>query len=80
MPTVDCILAFRAQQDWTQAFLASPTVLGAIDTYGIAVIHPIREGRRLQQMGHQGLSHPRWVGGGTLCPLLTQWGLGVAWA
>ena len=32
-------------QDWTQAFLASPTVLGVIDTYGIELIHPMREGR-----------------------------------
>jgi hypothetical protein len=32
-------------QDWTQAFLAAPTVLGVIDTYGIELIHPIREGR-----------------------------------
>jgi hypothetical protein len=26
---------FRTHQDWTQAFLASPTVLGVIDTYGM---------------------------------------------
>jgi hypothetical protein len=25
--------------------LAAPTVLGVIDTYGIELIHPIREGR-----------------------------------
>src|SRR5256712_8185597 len=35
---------FRTHQDWTQAFLAAPTVLGVIDTYGIELIHPIREG------------------------------------
>ena len=29
-----------------QAFLAAPTVLGVIDTYGIELIHPMREGRR----------------------------------
>src|ERR1044071_3741985 len=27
-------------QDWTRAFLAAPTVLGVIDTYGIELIHP----------------------------------------
>src|SRR5262245_35129264 len=36
---------FRAHQDWTQVFLAAPTVLGGIDTYGIELIHPVREGR-----------------------------------
>src|SRR5947208_7483611 len=36
---------FTTHQDWTQAFLAAPTVLGGIDTYGIVLIHPRREGR-----------------------------------
>ena len=36
---------FRAHQDWTRVFLAAPTVLGVIDTYGIELIHPSREGR-----------------------------------
>src|SRR5438046_9524806 len=35
----------KTHQDWTQAFLAAPTVLGVIDTYGIELIHPMREGR-----------------------------------
>ena len=39
---------FRTHQDWTQVFLAAPTVLGVIDTYGIALIHPMREGRSPQ--------------------------------
>src|SRR6266851_6728059 len=30
---------FRTHQAWTQAFLAAPTVLGVIDTYGIELIH-----------------------------------------
>src|SRR5256886_11821262 len=41
---------FRTHQDWTQVFLAAPTVLGVIDTYGIELIHPMREGRRPQQI------------------------------
>jgi hypothetical protein len=36
---------FRTHQDWTQVFLVAPTVLGVIDTYGIELIHPMREGR-----------------------------------
>src|SRR4029434_5774014 len=42
---------FKTHQDWTQVFLAAPTVLGGIDTYGIELIHPMREGRSPQQIG-----------------------------
>ena len=31
---------FMTHQDWTQTFLAAPTVLGVIDTYGIELLHP----------------------------------------
>jgi hypothetical protein len=48
---------FRTHQDWTQVFLAAPTVLGVIDTYGIELIHPMREGRSPQQIGRKGLSN-----------------------
>ena len=67
-------------QDWTRAFLAAPTVLGVIDTYGIELIHPMREGRSPQQIGRKGLSNHRWIVGGKLCLLLNQWGLIVGWA
>src|SRR3989449_8794359 len=70
----------RTHQDWTQVFLAAPTVLGVIDTYGIELIHPMREGRSLQQIGRKGLSNHRWMVGGTLCLLLNQYGLVVGWA
>ena len=70
---------FRTPQDWTQVFLAAPTVLGVIDTYGIELIHPIREGRSPRQIGRKGLSNHRWIVGGKLCLVLNQWGLIVAW-
>jgi hypothetical protein len=70
----------KTHQDWTQVFLAAPTVLGVIDTYGIELIHPIREGRSPQQIGRKGLSNHRWIVGGKLCLLLNQWGLVVGWA
>jgi hypothetical protein len=70
---------FRSHQDWTQVFLAAPTVLGGIDTYGLARIHPMRAGRSPQQIGRQGLSNHRWIVGGKLCLLLNQYGLVVAW-
>ncbi len=71
---------FRTHQDWTQVFLAAPTVLGVIDTYGIAWIHPMREGRSPQQIGRKGLSNHRWSVGGKLCLLVNQSGLVVGWA
>jgi len=67
-------------QDWTQAFLASPTVLGGIDTDGIERMHPIRAGRSPQQIGRKGLSNHRWMVGGKLWLLLNQYGLVVGWA
>src|SRR5256884_4322575 len=70
---------FTTHQDWTQAFLAAPTVLGVIDTYGIELIHPMREGRSPQQIGRKGLSNHRWIVGGKLCLLLNQYGLVVGW-
>src|SRR5262252_6097669 len=71
---------FRTHQDWTRVFLASPTVLGVIDTYGIELIHLIREGRSPQQIGRPGLSNHRWIVGRKLGLLLNQWGLIVGWA
>jgi hypothetical protein len=71
---------FRTHQDWTQLFRAAPTVLGVIDTYGIELLHPMREGRSPQQIGRKGLSNHRWIVGGKLCLLLNQWGLIVGWA
>ena len=70
---------FTTHQDWTTAFLAAPTVLGVLDTYGIELIHPMREGRSPQQIGRKGLSNHRWIVGGKLCLLLYQGGLGVVW-
>jgi len=70
----------RPHQDWTKVFLAAPTVLGGIATYGIELIHPMRAGRSPQQIGRQGLSHHRWLVGGQWCLLRHQLGLSVAWA
>src|SRR4029434_1748176 len=70
----------KTHQNWTQVFLAAPTVLGGIDTYGIELIHPRRAGRSPQQIGRKGVSNHRWSVGGKLCLLLNQWGLLVGWA
>lgn len=59
--------------------MAEPTVLGVIDSFGIELIHPIREGRSPRRYGRKGLSNRRWIVGGTLWLLLHQLGLVVAW-
>ena len=42
---------FKSHQHLTARFMADPTVMGVIDTYGIELIHPIREGRSDKQIG-----------------------------
>ena len=64
---------------WTDEFLATPSILGGVDSYGIELLHPMREGRSRRQIGRKGKSNQRWLVGGQLCLLLNQWGLVVAW-
>jgi len=71
---------FMTHQDWTPRFLAAPTLLGVIDTYGIEWLYPRREGRSCRQIGRQGLAKHRWMVGGKLCLRLHQCGVVVAWA
>lgn len=70
---------FATHRDWTERFLADPTVLGVADTYGIELIHPWREGRSERQIGRKGLSNHRWIVGVKLGYLVNQLGLIVAW-
>jgi hypothetical protein len=70
---------FKTHTAWTARFLAAPTVLGVADTYGIALLHPMREGRSSAQIGKKGQSNHRWIGGGQLCFILNQWCLICAW-
>ncbi len=70
---------FAAHPDWTDPFRAAPTTLGVIDSYGIELLHPIRQGRSPQQIGRKGTSNRRWIVGGKLCLLVNQWGLIVDW-
>lgn len=70
---------FAAHQDWADRFLADPTVLGVADSYGIELLHPMREGRSARQIGKKGQSNHRWIVGGKLACIVNQWGLVVAW-
>lgn len=80
LPHRGCLLRLLvSHQRLTTRFLADPTLLGVIDSYGIELIHPIREGRSEQQIGKKGLSNKRWIVGGKLCLLLNRFGLIVDW-
>jgi len=68
---------FKTHRHWANQFLAEPTILGVIDSYGIEFIHPIREGKSPRQIGKKGKSNYRWIIGGKLCLLLNKWGLVV---
>jgi hypothetical protein len=70
---------FATHHDWSRLFLEAPTVLGVCDSYGIELIHPIREGRSPTQLGKKGLSNHRWIVGIKLCLVLNQWGLVSDW-
>jgi len=70
---------FAAHQEWSNRFMADPTVLGVIDTYGIELLHPWRHERSPEQVGRKGFSNHRWIVGGKLCMLLNKWGLVVDW-
>jgi len=70
---------FCAHSKWTDRFLAEPTILGVADTYGIELLHPMREGRSKEQIGKKGLSNHRWIVGMKMGLVLNKWGLVAGW-
>jgi hypothetical protein len=70
---------FATHRDWADYFLADPTTLGVADSYGMELIHPMREGRSAQQIGRKGKSNGRWIVGVKLAYIVNQHGLIVAW-
>jgi hypothetical protein len=70
---------FNSHRHWTKLFMAEHSLIGIIDTYGIELIHPRREGRSQQQIGKKGLSNRRWIVGGKLCVVLNHLGLITDW-
>ena len=79
----------NSHRHYIKRFLADPSIIGVIDTYGIELIHPIRESslgasearaeRSDKQIGKKGKSNKRWIVGGKLCFLLNHLGLIVSW-
>ena len=70
---------FNSQRYLFGEFLAPPSLLGVIDSYGIELLHPRQEGRSAQQIGKKGKSNGRWIVGGKLCFLLDHLGRVVDW-
>ena len=70
---------FNTHQHLIDLFMATPSLIGVIDTYGIELIHPRREGRSEKQIGKKGISNQRWIVGGKLCLLLNHLGQVVDW-
>jgi hypothetical protein len=61
---------FKVHQVWTDR---------VADTYGIELLHPMREGHSPKQIGKKGKSNHRWIIGGKLGFVLNQFGLIVDW-
>ena len=70
---------FNTHQPLIAEFLADCSLLGVMDSYGIELLHPRREGRSPKQIGKKGKSNWRWIVGGKLCFVLNHLGLVVAW-
>ena len=70
---------FNTHRHWTKRFMAGSSLLGLIDTFGIELLHPRREGRSERQIGKKGLSNQRWIVGGKLCFVLNHLDLIVDW-
>lgn len=65
--------------EWSERFMAEPSMLAVADSYGIELIHPRREGRSEAQIGKKGLSNARWIVGGKLAFVLNHLGRIIAW-
>src|SRR5512144_1498587 len=64
---------------WTYLLMAPPTRLGGIDTSGIELVPPWREGRSRAPFARKGVSNHRWSVGVKLGLLLNRLGLIVGW-
>jgi hypothetical protein len=70
---------FATHQDWTERFLAAADLLAVADSYGIELLHPMREGRSPDQLGAKGLSNHRWIVGVKFAVVLNAVGQIVDW-
>jgi hypothetical protein len=69
---------FNSHRHLVALFLADASLLGVIDSYGIELLHPMREGRSEKQIAKKGKSNHRWIVGGKFCYVLNHLGLIVS--
>jgi hypothetical protein len=70
----------RDYSELAEEFLVEPSFFTVIDSYGIELIHPRREGRSPKQLGRKGKSNGRWIVGVKLAWLLDATGRVVDWS
>jgi hypothetical protein len=70
---------FTTHRPWAERFVAEPTIVGGIETSGMELIHPMRQGRSPRPIGRKGSSNHRWMVGGKRGLLLNKCGLVGAW-
>jgi hypothetical protein len=65
----------------TDTFLAEASFFNVIDTFGVEIIHPIREGRSAQsaRVASKGKSNHRWIVGRKIAVRLNDYGKIVGW-
>jgi len=68
-----------AQHPLTQHFLASPTLWGIIDSFGIELLHPRRRCRTPKRWARCGYSNGRWIVGAKLAIVINIQGQVVSW-
>ena len=52
---------FNSHGHHLEDFLADPSLIGVIDSYGIELLHPIPPGGSQKQIGRKGKSNKRWI-------------------
>lgn len=70
---------FRTHAHLCDRFLAAVSTMSIVDTYGIELIHPRREGRSEAQLGRKGKSNGRWIVGIKWAVLINQRGEIIDW-
>jgi len=69
----------RDYSRYTDRFLQDVSFFTIIDTFGIELIHPRREGRSAAQLGRKGKSNGRWIVGIKLAALINDTGHVIDW-
>ncbi len=81
LPECSRLLRLLAEYDYlTDSFLVAPQEESVIDSYGVELIHSIRQGRSPAQIGEKGISNHRWIVGVNRCWLITPQGQIIDWA